>query len=1840
MGNRDQMEQFMNSISSSLAQLISIDSMGGLQDLKDAILLEMDKVDSKEQKLNTLQTMFNTEIAQLVADEKGTLNGKINMVISAMSQAFANAGMVADEKVLKDVTDMIKIFNLSNSEEDSLSTYSVSNLNNAPSQSSYLQPVHTTGTTSNKAVFSSSPVYGQVYGTEVLGINSGGELATAAMVGTGSVAGLYVYGGQITNSVVAANTEGNALRYAGTSELGTQGGSFIATPTINAAGLSHESLVSNSNADSSIIQNAANNYGSSYGAEISRQTSLGVDIAKAPIVDVGSSGVQYRYGDATATATGTGIALQYAGTGESATQGGNSIVTSPMNTAISSYGGLSSNSNSYSSIIANVGGNYVSVYGNGISSQGSQGLDIATAALTGAGNTDGLYGYGGQFINSAVTTTGAGTVLQNAETGGLSSSSIISAANVYGLSNEGYGSNSNTRSSIIPYAGNNYGQGYGSEILTQGISDVDTTAAAMASAGNAAGLYGYGGQIMNSVVDANGAGPVLQYAGTSGLGIQLGSSMPSSTMNAAGGLVSNSNSDSSIIQNAVNYGSSYITGISSLASQGGDIATAPIFDAGSSAVQYGYGDINSAVIATPIGTGVALNYAGNELGTQRDSSIAKSTMNRDGSSYGTLSSNTNANLSIIPNIGKNYLSAYGNGISSQESLGGDIATAAMIGSENVAGLHDHAGQIPNLDVVATGAGNSLQNTEFVDLETQANNPIISPTYKTVGISDEKYHSNANAVSSIIPNGESSYVPAYGTRLSNQGTLGLNVAAPTMVDDSAGLYVYRDQVSNSAIVSTGEETVLQYVGTNELKFSSIDTSNMNATVLSNGGLSNNSNANSLITPNSEGTFVSAYRTGISGGYNEYEKRLDSTEIDAITVIDKDGEDSDYGHKKSNSSIATRAESRDREESDYKVDVDDRRSDEYGTGESVCNEFSYLFQDVSDALYSSLLRSYNFYSTFDGIRSKEETINAAISITEIYAMYSGFSEAILNDLMDSVIQYISELDLDILLADAETYADILAQALTNGLTNAGVINCDSSPAELNNVINFFNQSLIGEESSSGEIMRKLGEGKETTAWRSDNTNRKDFDEFEENRGIPYSAISSTFSDTSTHEGRGIYRRPKDSANAIVEAESGMQGGPSIGDRGIDNVLDFAEAPTASSAGHIGETNLRNSGEYEENDDDRNAVIESVYSYHEAQRSQYDPGTFEEQQDTSKSDGYIKEVSDTVGRDGYISDYEEGDKLNNAFVYSISDVSEALYSSLLKSYNFYSTFDCIASQEEAVNATISITERYAMYSGFSEAILNNLIDLVIQYISEVELDILLADAETYADILAEALINGLINVGIIHNDSNPAELKTVANLFSQSVADKGAMSRKTIRNSGIEGSTMEGRNNDKGYNDPKLGENIGKLDSSVSSSATRDEYVTEDSRRYKKQNVIKSVGLAAKSRIEEDIEPEFDGRRRNRGVDDKSAFETGNSGMEMAMEPAFVGREGIREQDKKSTSEAEAFDLEERDDLDYGIIENNLREAWANNPEFGSDYSRQGNSENSIATAVIRSRGDFVSEYGDTGNYRGQNDRYNYASEYIGPKSYRGQDYETADEAYNTKSRDWDNLKIERQTGSSSVTAADIKSEYNYGDYDEYDERSRITDSRRDSRLNDFRSYDGQDYESGISTAFGFDEIYDSESGSERGGNSFSEKIETTDGSEFGGPDEFGDKSSGPSAFSFANMDELKYKSHDGFWREDESSSATSPFIEGSKILSNLTPSTDRALSILSAAVSKGSINFDYLTEILPFMLDDIYANSFRISDFEAYMQLFIDLLTAFAFYNSGSNNINDTVYQISSMLQSIY
>ncbi|GIX92773.1 hypothetical protein CEXT_285371 [Caerostris extrusa] len=514
MGNRDQMEQFMNSISSSLAELISIDSMGGVQDLKDAILLEMDKVDSspksKEQKLNTLQTMFNTEIAQLVADEKGSLNYKINMVISAMSQAFANAGMVADEKVLKDVTDMIKIFNLSNSEDDSLSSYSVSTLNNVPSQSPYLQPVYTSGTTSNNAVSSSSPVNGQVYGTEVLGLNSGGELATAAMFGTGSVAGLYGYGGQITNSVVAANTEGNALQYAGTSKLGTQ-------------------------------------------KEL----------------------VNWQL------------------------KGGNSIVTSPMNTAISSHGGLSSNSNSYSSIIPNVGGNYVSVYGNGISSQGSQGLDIARAALTGAGSADGLYGYG--------------------ETGGLSSSSVISAANVYGLSNEGYGSNSNTRSSIIPYAGNNYGQGYGSEILTQGISDVDITAAAMASAGNAAGLYGYGGQIMNSVVDENGAGPVLQYAGTSGLEIQLGSSMPSSTMNAAGGLASNSNSDSSIIQNAVNYGSSYITGISSLASQGGDIATAPISDAGSSAVQYGYGDINSAVIATPIGTGVALNYAGNELGTQRDS---------------------------------------------------------------------------------------------------------------------------------------------------------------------------------------------------------------------------------------------------------------------------------------------------------------------------------------------------------------------------------------------------------------------------------------------------------------------------------------------------------------------------------------------------------------------------------------------------------------------------------------------------------------------------------------------------------------------------------------------------------------------------------------------------------------------------------------------------------------------------------------------------------------------------------------------------------------------------------------------------------------------------------------------------------------------------------------------------------------------------------------------------------------------------------------------------------------------------------------------------------------------
>ncbi|GIX92775.1 hypothetical protein CEXT_285381 [Caerostris extrusa] len=237
------------------------------------------------------------------------------------------------------------------------------------------------------------------------------------------------------------------------------------------------------------------------------------------------------------------------------------------------------------------------------------------------------------------------------------------------------------------------------------------------------------------------------------------------------------------------------------------------------------------------------------------------------------------------------MSAYGNVISSQESLGVDIATAAMIGSENVAGLHDHAGQIPNLDVVATGAGNSLQNTEFVDLGTQINNPIISPTYKTVGISDEKYSSNANAVSSIIRNVGSSYVPAYETGLSNQGALGLNVAAPTMVDDSAGLYVYRDQVTNSAI---------------------------------------------------KVIFISAYRTEISGGYNGYQERLDSTEIDTITVIDKDGDSSDYGGKKSISNIAARAESRDREESDYKVDVDDRRSDEYGTGKIVCNEFFYPFQ----------------------------------------------------------------------------------------------------------------------------------------------------------------------------------------------------------------------------------------------------------------------------------------------------------------------------------------------------------------------------------------------------------------------------------------------------------------------------------------------------------------------------------------------------------------------------------------------------------------------------------------------------------------------------------------------------------------------------------------------------------------------------------------------------------------------------------------------------------------------------------------------------------------------------------
>ncbi|GIX92777.1 hypothetical protein CEXT_285391 [Caerostris extrusa] len=237
-----------------------------------------------------------------------------------------------------------------------------------------------------------------------------------------------------------------------------------------------------------------------------------------------------------------------------------------------------------------------------------------------------------------------------------------------------------------------------------------------------------------------------------------------------------------------------------------------------------------------------------------------------------------------------------------------------------------------------------------------------------------------------------------------------------------------------------------------------------------------------------------------------------------------------------------------------------------------------------------------------------------------MYSGFSEALMNDLTDLVTQYISELNLNILLADAETYADILAQALTNGLTNVGVITCDSSPAELNNVINFFNQSLIGEESSSEDIKRKLGEGKETTVWRNDKTNHKDFDELDENRGIPYSKISSTFSDTSTYEG---HRRPKNSENVIVEAESDMQGGPRLvfGDRGIDNVLDFAEATAASSAEHSGQTNLRNSSKYEENDDDRNVVKESEYSYQELHRSQYDSGTFEEPQDTSKSDGYIK-------------------------------------------------------------------------------------------------------------------------------------------------------------------------------------------------------------------------------------------------------------------------------------------------------------------------------------------------------------------------------------------------------------------------------------------------------------------------------------------------------------------------------------------------------------------------------------------------------------------------------------------
>ncbi|GIX92778.1 hypothetical protein CEXT_285401 [Caerostris extrusa] len=73
------------------------------------------------------------------------------------------------------------------------------------------------------------------------------------------------------------------------------------------------------------------------------------------------------------------------------------------------------------------------------------------------------------------------------------------------------------------------------------------------------------------------------------------------------------------------------------------------------------------------------------------------------------------------------------------------------------------------------------------------------------------------------------------------------------------------------------------------------------------------------------------------------------------------------------------------------------------------------------------------------------------------------------------------------------------------------------------------------------------------------------------------------------------------------------------------------------------------------------------------------------------------------------------------------------------------------------------------------------------------------------------------------------------------------------------MEWSNYDKVYSDSKLEDNRGKLDSSVSSSAISDESVTEDGRRYGKQNVITSVSLAAKSRMEYDIEPEFGGRRK---------------------------------------------------------------------------------------------------------------------------------------------------------------------------------------------------------------------------------------------------------------------------------------------------------------------------------------------------------------------------------------------